>query len=303
MSLVSILTRRYSRRESFGLIAGLLLLARCGSDTRRNNYDRCSLSLYQVQAGQVSPQDYLDERFRCLPEVVEARKAGMLKGFVYNPSDRELEDIAKELCFAHQTCTQQELQYATQSAKDGYKERSKIGSAATISEFTLFGQKVPLYVVFAPHFLYSSDAVNNDADVRSTIIHELKHVKDFYKGISLDDIHLSSSTISPKTFNVDFLVNLWELRGEYEELKDMFRERVEKGSVSVSSSRILFNAIDYSNYWRLLESYPANELEDRVRKLQFKEFSGIVPERIGEDEILIRFNLFGREEMAELRIK
>jgi len=54
---------------------------------------------------------------------------------------------------------------------------------------------------------------------------------------------------------------------------------------------------NYSNYWKFLEEYPVTDLEKKVRKLQFEQFQGIVPE-VTNDEILIKFNLFEIQDTA-----
>jgi len=258
----------------------------------------CNLSLKQVKLGTVSPEDYLQGRDRCLPEVIEAKNSGMLKGFLYNPSNEELEKLLGDV-FSERTSDSERLERLVQSSIESYKsiEGDEVGTIIP-GIVGVFGEKVPSYVVFREEF-FSSPAINNDADVRSIVNHELQHVKDWYEGISLNDIHLSYDTIYPGTLRIEFLQQLMELRAVYAELEDIFDKKVNTDSVSVSQEWLGSQAANYFTYWDSIVKYPTTDLEKRVRELQFEQFKGITP-KVEGDQILITFNLFGKQEIAKI---
>lgn len=304
-----------TRREFLGLTlkaaTGLVLsgtvasiLESCGRETttptdittREKDSLRCRWTLDQVKSGFISPEAYLEERYNCLPEVVKAKESGMLKGFLYSPSEEDLRTLLPEL-LSNISSDKQSLEGLVLSSIRGYKEDEKDALGTTLPEIIdVFGARIPIYVGFYEN-LFSSRVVDNDADVRSMITHELQHVEDYYKGIRLNDVYLSYDTITPKTFRFDFLEQLTELRAIYKELEDIFRERVEKGETSVSSLWFGSQGANYLDDWNSLKEYPASDLEQRVRQLQFEQFKGIVPEKSG-DTILIHFNLFGKQDTA-----
>lgn len=258
----------------------------------------CTSTLAQVRAGIVSPQDYLNERIMCLPEVVESKNSGMLKGFIYQPSDEYLDTLLRGLFFGR-VGDGQELQYLVQSIINSYKTiRGKELGAIIPGIIGVFGQGIPIYVAFEKE-LISSTEINNDADVRSVIRHELQHVKDWYKCITLGEVHLSYDTISSTTFRINFLEQLMEVRGIYIELEDIFRESVKTGRVSVSPQWFGGQASNYAEHYQFIKNEPITDLERRVSQLQIEESKGITPE-IRKNQIIIEFNLFGKRDSAEI---
>ncbi len=301
----------YVRRALFtiGTLSVLSLAIACGGEAKptaapqlnpvQYALSECKTRLYQVESGIVSPNAHMRDLEQCLPEAVAAKNSGMLKGFVYQPSDKELETLLTEL-FSDRAGNEQELQFLVQSSIDSYKTlRGKEAGTIIPTIIGAFGQRIPSYVVFTNE-LYSSASINNDADARSIAKHELRHVKDWYDGIILGDVRLSFDTISPKTVRIDFLQHLMELRAVYDELKDAYRERVEIGRVSVSPQWFGSQAANYSAHWDFLKNYPATDLEEKARELQFRQFEGIKPETNSGGKILIRFNLFGKQDTAEI---
>lgn len=290
----------YTRREFLLGVAGSLgCLTGCerGDELTESDYSNCALSLYQVKSGAVSPYDYIQERQQCLPELVVARKSGMLKDIIYNPSDNELKSLLRESLYSL-TDNPQELQAWIRWEIENYKNRTekKIGTVFP-GIIGVFGKKIPLYVAFTEE-LFDSPLINNDADVRSVVKHELKHVEDWYNGITLNDIHLSYDTISSRKIRLDFLEQLMELRAYYKELEDVFRENIETGGISVSKSWLGSQAGNYNMYWSFLAGYHVSDLERKLRELQFEQFQGIIPEEKG-DKLLMKFNLFGGQKTAE----
>lgn len=286
-------------------VAAIAILSACdsGSSTplsqpteAREVQVRCdSMSLDQVKMGVIKPQDYLNTQYNCLPDVIKAEKSGLLKGIIYQPSDRELEAILREL-LSTRTNDEQELQYLVRSSIDSYKSPKGHVGIIIPGIIGFFGQELPIYIGFT-ETLFSSPAVKNDADVRSIIKHEVKHAEDWHNGIELGNIHLNYNTISPETFSLKFLEQLMELRAVYGELEDLFREKVETGKTSISPEWFASQANNYTQHFNYIKNSTTTELEKKVRDLQLKEFVGITPET-ASDYLLLRFNLFGKQNAA-----
>lgn len=254
------------------------------------NYPKCNLNIQQVKAGLASPVDYLNERFNCLPEVVEARKSGMLKGFLYEPSNEKLEAIFKDYFFGR-AGSEKNLSLIVNSNLSSYTRAKEKNPTAimTPSILLVFGQKSGFYIAFTKEML--SSKISNDADIGSLIKHELQHVKDWHDGIRLGNINLSYPTISLLT--TEFIENIVELRARYEELVSIFKNAIEKNKFSFSvSPRYFANmGVHYAAHWNFINNKPATNLEQDISQLQLKEFEGITPETRAS-EVILRFNLF-----------
>lgn len=266
----------------------------------KDQHQRCdSASINQVRMGIIKPQEYLQMQ-NCLPEVAKAEKIGLLKGLLYQPSDQELETILREL-FLPRSDDEQSLQSLVTSSMDSYKGATGEDVAVMVPGIIgIFGQKVPVYIVFTEE-LFASASVRNDADVKSILVkHELQHVKDFYHGITLGNIHLSYDTISPKTLRIEFLRELMELRATYAELEAVFKERAGTGNASVSPEWFASVASNYSNFFTYIKENAATDLEMQVGHFQLQEFRGITPKATNGD-ILLKFDLFGKQDTAAFK--
>ena len=262
---------------------------------------RCALTLDQAKSGKVTSQKYLNERLNCLPEVLDARDSGMLKGFLYNPSDTELGALLRNL-LSGKVNEEQKLSNLVQSSINDYKQaKDNRGVVATripgVIDF--FGENLPQYIAFTPA-LFHYPVIKNDADVKSIINHELRHVRDWYGGVKLGNTLISHRTITLNSFRIEFLEQLLELRAVYDELKNIFRERVEEGSTQVSSEFFASRIIDYSNHRGFIQNNPIIDLERRVAEMQLEESKGIIPE-IREGKRYLNFNLFGKKDSISVR--
>ena len=263
---------------------------------QRNSNLECTLRFKNVASGKVLPQDYLDERFRCMPEVQRAYKSGMLKGFLYKPSNEQLEDVLRDL-LSSRLKNKEELKYFIESFIDFYNNRmaeSSVPEAITIPGFSnLLGQRIPQYISFEDDIdMFTPPAYNNDADVSDLIRHELKHVKDAYNGITLGNIHLTKDMLSSKELGAEFLKHLLELRAEYNTLSGIFEEIVKKGKHSVSKEHLFAKAVNYAGHRHYIKNKANTDLEQKVRDLQLKESKGLIP-KIMENKGIIYFDLFG----------
>lgn len=301
--------RKIAGRAGLAFAAGAMAMA-CDSDQKPTpitqitptSLAECNLtSLDRVKKGLIKPQEYIQSQYKCLPEVIQAEKSGILKGFLYEPSDSELEARLREI-FSSRTDSEEALQYFVKSSVDGYNSTKAKGHAAGIlvpGIVGIFGEGIPMYVAFTEE-LSSSPSIKNEADIRSIIKHELQHVEDEYNGITLGDIHLSYNTISQETFSLAFLEELMELRAVYKELEAAFKEKVETGKVSISPEWFGSQAANYSKHFDYIDKSAKTPLEKRVRELQLKEFKGITPQT-KTDSIVIKFNLFGKQDSAVIK--
>lgn len=298
------LERRLTRRELFDLgrrvgasaLAAASLPYEVAAQTNANYQNpKYTLTLDQVRTGKVSPQAYLDERFRLMPEVQEARKSGMLKGFLYEPTDKELRERFRDLFRDRGVRDENQLQSLVDSTVQSYYLSKEEAPSAFITPTLrpFFGQQVPQYIAF-PEGALSKPEVNNDADVRSLIKIQLKYIQDWYTILRLGGVNLSYIT-SPKEFRTEFLRDFMRLRAEYEVLRDIFRERAETNKLSVSGEWFGVRAVNYTRYLYFVRNNPTTDLERTVSQLQIKEFEGIVPVLKGNN-IVLYFNLFGKRE-------
>lgn len=268
---------------------------------RQDAQPDCRYNFSQVKAGLVSSNDYLDERSRCLPEADIARRAGKLGGFLYNPTDAQLEVIFRKM-FSKIAKNPRELNSLIQSSINSYsKSKNSTMGLGLLVPGTIdnFGARIPVYTAFLPK-LFLAGGVTNDAEMRSIVNHELKHIEDWYSGITLSGIYLSRKTIAPSTMRIEFLENLMELRALYKELEDIFKERMAKRTVSVSQQWIGSRGAAYSRYWESIKS-PTTDLEKAVRDTQFDDFKGIIPER-SDNIVTIKFNLNGNQYSAVIQL-
>tara|TARA_B100000315_G_C14573351_1_gene586724 strand:+ start:1551 stop:2522 length:972 start_codon:yes stop_codon:yes gene_type:complete len=295
----------------YTIAAGILSLSGCGGNIEPTTNPAntpikqgietiLSADYSRVMSGLVSPRDYLNDLSGRIAEVKDAQNSGMLTRIIYEPTNKELELLLNE-SLSGIAEDAQELKSLVQSSIESY-QNSDGGDAAVIIPGIVgtFGQKIPINLAIV-ETLFSSSSINNDADVISIIKHhELKHIEDWYDGITLDNIHLSYDNLSQGTLTIDFLSNLMELRGIYAELEVAFKEIVETGKFSISPQWFGSQAVNYSQYWKFLEEYQATDLEKEVRENQFEQFKGIKP-KVGADKISIQFDLFGKKDSVSIK--
>lgn len=271
----------YSRREFLGTLGrGALALGVLNNLPKiyGSEVQGCDLTLDRVKSGEVSPEDYLSERAECLPNIVNSRRSGMLKGLIYEPSTKELVDLIAD-SFSGKGYTADEVHQVVRATVESYRSSEKDKSVATVipNNIEVFGRQFPHYIVVKKN-AFENPSIVNDADMRSLIaINEIQHVRDFYNGITLDDVHLSHDTISPANFRLDYLARLMKLRATHEELDDIFMEKIRTDKISVSPEWFSSQAGNYYNHWNFIENYDVTDMERRVRDIQFEDYRGMIP--------------------------
>jgi len=264
-----------------GIAAGLALADACAVKryAPREIYVQES-TLEDVKSGKASPESYLSQEFRTFPELAEAQKSGILKGFMYEPSEDELKTKLHEL-FYERAKDEMTLKRLIEIVMGEYAIFEKESGIVSIFPgiIHVFGKEVPHYIACKEEF-FDVPVINNDEDVRGLLgKHELKHVKDYYSGITLSDLHLSIDTITAETFRREFLASLMEVRASYEILEDTFQEQVEKKKISISKELFDIEATNYLNHWKFLEQNAQTDLEKRASDLQLEELKKIVPKK------------------------
>jgi len=266
----------------------------------------CRLTLKQVQSGSVAPEVYVKERETCSPAVVRARQSGVLKGLVYDPSDRDLEELLRDYFFEHaseeeiRNASEEDVRAIVQAGMQSYQNVKALKRAGTVlpTSIRVFGQGYPHYIVFT-EWLVSSLGIQNESDVDDIIGHELVHVYDWSKGITLGNVRLARETITLDTFRLDFLVLVMELRAEYRSLSNFYAETLQRGDFSVSKKFFGVVANDYAERFQQLQTYGATEMENNARIALIDEVKGVLPEIRG-NQLLMHFNLYGTNRTATI---
>lgn len=270
---------------------------------------RCVYNITQVKSGHVPPQDYLRDREKCSFYALEAKREGVLSGFVYDPSDSQLESMMRisiSKAFSdHEldNLVRREVHHYNLIRNYGGRDELTglviVGALATFfpQRIEVFGKPLPRYLIFTRHF-FNNTTVNNDADVDSTIAHELQHVSDFYTGAFLRN-YINSYDGSSTHFREQFLGELLELRATYRQLKDVVTEMITSGHYLVSENTLGTIAGDYYSHRTFIESFPQSDFEREISRKQLGEFSDIIPTRLpsasGKDfSVSIQFNVLGK---------
>jgi hypothetical protein len=294
------------------LSAALYLATACGSGVTTKASEPESqpqavecININDARAGEVTPENYLQNLEDCLPRIQEAKDTWNFGGFLYEPSDDELEEVFTGI-FSDFAKDDEDLQYLVQSSIDGYRKEEldpNILGKVMPSIVGAFGKGLRTYVVIQPS-LFDPDSpfIKNNADVESLVDHEIKHVEDVYEGINLgDNLHISFDVLGPYMIRKDFFGKLGELRAVYKELEQIFRERIVTGETSISNEWLVSQAKNYRNHWEFIESNASTELEIIVRDEQLERFKGIRSfEALDGNGFVLNFDLFGYE--RQLRV-
>ena len=120
----------------------------------------CSFTLDGVKSGKVAPQDYLNERIKCVPEAAELQKSGKLKGFLYEPSDEELRARLTEPLSKIKS-DKGKLPYLVELAITRYhkshaelKRQGNVEASIVPTHASVIGKKIPVYVAFTPYRIF-----------------------------------------------------------------------------------------------------------------------------------------------------
>lgn len=284
---------RVTRREFLRRASGAVSLPPLVSRTKTNysghaqsaKIVKCTFTIEQVRKGQISPVDYLREKSRCLPELAEALNNGTLLGIGYESSPEQIETQMRKLLSGR--VDESSINYWVRAALSG-------GFDAPARTYPgIVGSKIPNVIDFTRN-LFFNEYIINDADVEHVIKHELKHARDFYYGIRLSNFVIDYRLLLRGLIRMEFYHRIKEMRADYEDLANMFKEYVE-GRSSVSKKYNDIVGLRYARDLSFVKGYPANATERKVRDLQLAELKGIIPEK-ADDGVILKFNLFERSE-------
>jgi len=272
-------------------------------------YKECVFKYEQAKSGQVSRKDYLDDRFNCVPEVVDARNDGTLKGFLNNPTNEELEVLITDL-LSQIIPDEKKLREAVMLSIHIYNSPAQDVSGKKVITYAriippitdIVGQGVPIYIDWNDN-IFTNPNIKNDSDIESLIRHEVEaHSYDVVNGFELDGKLIDSSMLATGQIDNDFFQELLELRAEHLELKKLILEYAETGEYSINFLLVRDRFIFYNDHWSYLVGNTRNKTERKLRDAQFKQFVGIVPHVFG-NRLMMMYNLDGEKGILVLQLE
>ena len=248
----------------------------------------CGIGLSAVRSGRSTPEAYLDDKTRCVPEIVSEMASGRLKGLIFAPSDAEIERIARTQLSPHVN-SPRALNSLVTSVINEYSSYLKqpdpvLGTHPLANVFPLqiglIGGGLAAYIIILPEFFRSKYLIA-DGDGISILRHELKHVKDLFQGIQLGNDKISINEVSNGNISPKFLRYIVELRGYYTELYNWFESKVKLKQVPTSTDFLGQVVGAYSRMREYVQNEPKTPFERRIGQTQLKETSGVSTKRNG----------------------
>lgn len=162
-----------------------------------------------VREGRFSPEDYISYLNENMPEVLEAKKQGIIFGVYYNPSESELERLAARFVEGAGTSpsSQDFSEHVYSVANLFYQSKNRRGhNASTPFVLITSGQGNSTFVTVWPSFF--TDEFNvTDKDAREVVLHEIGHGKNYYDGLNV-----TADAVRLGIVSVGFLPVLDELK-------------------------------------------------------------------------------------------
>lgn len=215
-----------------------------------------------VLENRVLAKDYVGHLNKTMPEVIKAKKEGLLQGVYYNPTDRELEEIVKQN-FANIpdfNPSKGEFQSSLDYLIGIANYRRAHNDIMSTHQENLSNKKNYSFIIVWPG-AFNNDSIIRDGDFRLAIIHELTHAKDHYDGISYNGRLIDQTKLSE-----NFLKNLLELRAVDKEIESALNNPKE-----ISDAYIVNRFGHFVEYRDSL--CPANEYERQIKERQLAENS------------------------------
>src|SRR3989344_348838 len=253
----------------------------------------CNFHLWQVRSGIVAPGVYIRSLEDCIPEAAAAKKAGVLKGFVYNPSNAELEALLMS-SLSRLVTDKDTLQKRVLEGINLYRAQMASAGATLIPEARVaFGNRTPVSVGFAENMFSSAD-IKTEADFRSVVYHMLKNAEDWHNNIRLKDAD-TVFALNPSALKDEFLSRIMNVRADYAELENIFKGTSERGVLPVSIDWFANRALSYSKSLKSFTDYHATSLERKIRKYQLNEFKNIILQETKEGMTITYIGPDGRK--------
>ncbi len=299
-----------AKKISLFTYVGPALLVALGAWTfysfEKSNKDNPSKPYYltytfkEARRGNVSVKDYIMD-FEDMPEVMAAKTSGTLKGFLYDPTDQELEDKLSEL-FKGKLDEKVIKSFAVPQKIREYHTHVQKHNPVTIPTILggVFGKPVKLYMAFGKDFL---NTVESDNELRSRIIHELQHVEDMYYGFSLDGKPVDLGPLSSSKEISGLIDTLREFRAYHKQLEDLLGSYIQTGNSGVREAFFGTMALYYLHYYEELDTSCSPSADTRkIRDQHFECFKDITVQRI-VDGIRLDYDILGKKDSIEFGMK
>ena len=311
MQISSYLPRWLKRKAPYAmaLVATAVLLA-CGGDgvstpaatvtvpprtisgTKITLQD-CKYTLEDLRKKSVRPEEYLDDKFNCLPEAVEARNGRVLAGFLYNPSTQAL-DEALDSYFRNITPNQAQIESLVNGAEELYRSENHREEGAIVPHTVLaLGQLEPVYIAFHDSLF---DSPNEEGDMNSMIgVHYIdSHATDWANGLKMAGVRVDyAHNLSPETTSLAFLNRVMELRALHNELLKAHERANTTGVWTLSSGYSRRIAEEYAREYGLLaNAHDLSTTEEKIRSALMAEIGDVVPD-MQEDGTSITYKVNG----------
>lgn len=239
----------------------------------------------QVASGSVTPSQYLQELFDTMPEVQKCRSSGVLKGILYDPSEKEFRELFAN-SYEHRSYGSLSFEEMLKRSERCFKDANNDRDAPAFTTSPTFGTEIPRYIIFKKGSLSGDFLMENDEDVRGIVSHELQHVEDLYNGITLGNIHVDYQSLRKKDVRIEFLNSFAEFRAYGKQIKSFAESLGKTGKCSESQQYIMHTCLNYLDFRNKLDKFPANTVENDLRNMQFEEFSDIAMLETDEQYLL-----------------
>ena len=215
-----------------------------------------------VRQGKLDAKQYLEGILDNMPEYQQAKKDGVIKGFLYNPSYLEVENVTRDLFQDDSTLFEESM--------NSYKELVENPHEVTILPFSssLFGTHVPQYLLCEPVFLKSS-LLRTSEDVRLLFLDWIAWAKDQYSDIAIDGEYPSYRKSSSGTVGESFAVSLLSLRSLHTALE------ATRSDLSASSSFLEVISRDYIQAQEKLKLEARTDKEKKILSAQLSKISDV----------------------------
>ena len=224
----------------------------------------------RVRGGEHVRQSYL-RRLEELLEVKSAVRRGDLAGMIYVPDV----DIAAGII--ERIWSSANLADAPTLGDAAYESRRSargliFGALAGTEPIGYSYARVPLYILVSPQF-FDNLHVRNGSDATACIVHELRHVKDGRRGMTLDGMRMEPSG----GFGFPFLQSMTEVRAYNAELEYARSHGTGASATYLHAARR--NYVDFCNGLSIRPRW--NEKEYLCGEMQLAQFSDLTITRSG----------------------
>lgn len=266
----------------------LLVLLALAPMTLSGCSDNKAITLSDVKSGNKTATEYLNYVAKNLPELTDAKKEGVIKEILYNPSKDQVKVLLIELLEGQPQPEYSQMMEGSLSVLDNI-DPTAVCMVYPANTF-LLGKKVALYIMFFP---YALEFLDQEIDIKSAIRHEIYHARDLYYGFDVGDQRITWDNFSRNEIGGTFFTNLGEARAYHQELysilSDVWYGRQQYGD------RYMINAgKNYVQAYFEMQKSASTDHEMSILKKQLELFDDLRP--VDEPtQIKIEFNMGGEK--------